>query len=104
MAFSDYFIHWKILTRVKQTKASKPASKPAKMTKTAAKAPAKSKAKAIKKKPLTDLDDNIDSSFMDIDQDVTVGDDDDSGPSTSKVPASLPKEGKTASENYKKVW
>lgn len=84
-------------------KVSKAASKPAKVVKAPAKAPAKPK--AVKKKPLKDIDENADESFMDVDHAVKDAseDDDGSAPSTSKAPIAPPRKNKSASEQYQQV-
>ena len=84
-------------------KAAKPAVKAPKATKPTVKAAAKPK--ITKKKPLRDIDENADDSFMDVcrDENSAVLDDDEPGPSKERVPVRAPMDGKTASEHYKKV-
>lgn len=68
---------------------------------------ASTKPKTIKKKkPLADIDDNVDDSFMDVYEAKNAGGSDSEGqsvPSTSKAPAATKRQNKTASEMYQQV-
>ena len=84
-----------------QAKAAKSAAKPASKAVKTTKAPAKSKATTTTKKPLVEIDDNVDDDAMDVDE-VDAGE--------ASEPASAPKakaaangKKKSASETYTKV-
>lgn len=53
-----------------------------------------------------EIDDNVDDSFMDVDEPKNVGGSDSEGhsvPSTSKAPVNAKRQNKTASEMYQQV-
>ncbi|KAL5535074.1 TOP2 [Sanghuangporus sanghuang] len=100
---SEYDSDDYVPSKKKASKATKPAANAPKTAKTTTKTATKSK--ATKKKPLRDIDENVDDSFMDIDKDEysMMLDDNEPGPSTERAPIRAPMDGKTASEHYKKL-